>query len=100
MNMMMHVLDRHQRNDGLRVLAIRVLGLVLELGDLGSKTNIPVALVIVFDRAALNWQEVVVVLLLEGIGVCDWLDGGVVVLLACQRNGLCCSRRGMTYDLE
>lgn len=55
MNMMMHMLDRHHGDDRLRVLAIRVLGLVLELGDLGRETNIPVAFVIVFDRAALNW---------------------------------------------
>jgi len=89
MNVVMHMLDRHHGDDRLRVLAIRVLGLVLELGDLGRETNIPVALVIVFDRAALNWQEVVVVLLLEGAGVCDWLDGGVVVLQISQQDGPC-----------
>ena len=76
----MYVLSSYCGHDCLSMITIDMLDLVLELRHLRFETEVPVVLIIVFLDACLNWQEVVMMLLLASLGVCDRLDGCVEVL--------------------
>lgn len=66
--------------NALSVLSILMHHLVLELCTFLSQSIVDLLLIFMVDKAILNRQDVVMVLLFKSIGVCDGLDGGVVIL--------------------
>lgn len=63
------------------MLGVSLHSRVLELRTLGLEASLDVRVVTVFEFAVLDRSHVVVVLLWKLLGVVDWLDCGVVVVL-------------------
>lgn len=75
----MDVLGRDHWYDCLTMLNFRVPYLIFELRHLGRQPCISIRQVVMFNRSIFDWQEVMVMLLLKGLGICDGLDRGVVI---------------------
>lgn len=63
------------------MLGVSLHSRVLELSTLSLEASLDVRVITVFEFAVLDGSHVVVVLLWELLGIVDWLDCGVVVVL-------------------
>lgn len=81
MDVVVYVLTSHDWSDGAGVLALNALLLITELSLLGSKTLLHLVGIVVLERAVLDRDDVVVVLLRKDGLVDYWLHGSVVVVL-------------------
>ena len=81
MHMVVDVLARHDGGHAAGALPLHTNNLVLELGLLGSDAALHFLWLVMFERAMLDGNDVVVVLLRQSRGVMHRLYGGVEVLL-------------------
>ena len=81
MDVVVNVLAGNDRGDGAGLLTLNTLLLVTELGLLLLKSELDLLWAVMLERAVLDRDDVVVVLLLKLDLVEDGLDGGVVVVL-------------------
>lgn len=80
-DVVVHVLTANGWSLAGGVLALNTLGRVAELGGGLVQLAVDIGLVAMLEVAVLDTDQVVVVLLWESLGVLNWLDGGVVVVL-------------------
>jgi len=80
-DMVVHVLASNDRSDRVASLALYALGGILELSLLGCQATLNILLVVVFETAVLDWDQVVVVLLAQSLLLDYGLHRGVVVVL-------------------
>ena len=81
MDVVVNVLAGDDWGDAGGVLALDALADVAELSLLGSQATLDVLGLTVVERAVLDWNDVVVVLLTHLLDILDGLHGGVVVVL-------------------
>ena len=81
MDVVVNVLASNNGHDGAGALALDADHLILVLGSFLGEARLDAVGVIVLKGAVLDGDDVVVVSLLQGLAVIDWLDGGVIVVL-------------------
>ena len=80
MDVVMDVLRCSHRHNFACALALDPLDLVTELGLLGIETKLDLVVVLVFEGALLQRENVAFVVLVKSLRISNWLDGGMEVI--------------------